>query len=112
MRRRITIIGGAAMLFGVVPAALGTAAANAHPSPASRPASPALRLHRAESNWHLHQMDNHRVTFARWNRSIHRRCPLAAPFSDRAVGVTHIIHGGMASADTAFLGFHEFFAGG
>jgi len=111
MRRRMTIIVGTVALFGAVPPVLGTAVATAQPHRPSRAASPALQLHRAESRWHLQQMDGHRVKFARMNRSIHRRFPFAGPFADRAIGVTHVIHGGMESGDTAFLGFHEFFEG-
>lgn len=107
MTRRRTFLLGTTIVLTVAPAALGTASASARTG-RSRPVSDrALALHRSESRWHLQQMDHHRVVFARLNRSVHHRFPLAGPFADRAVAGTHMIHGAMSWADLAFLRFHE-----
>jgi hypothetical protein len=108
---RRTLLLGITTVLTIVPSALGTASASARTG-RSRPVSnPALALHRSESRWHLRQMDRHGVTFARLNRSVHHRFPLAGPFADRAVEGTHVIHGWMGWADEGFLRFHEHFAG-
>jgi hypothetical protein len=110
MTRR-TLVLGTTVLLTVLPPALGTVAASARSTRSNSASNPALALHRAESRWHLGQMDKHRVTFRRLNRSVHRRFPFAAPFADRAIDATDVIHGGMEWGDLNFLHFHEGFAG-
>ena|SRR5438067_8249298 len=112
MTRHRTLLLGTTIVLTVLPPALGTASASARTGRSHSVSNPVLALHRSESRWHLQQMDRHRVTFARLNRSVHHRFPLAGPFADRAVEGTHVIHGGMGWADEAFLGFDEQFAGG
>ncbi len=110
MTSRRTLLLGTTVLLTVLPPALGTASASARSMRSNSASSRALALHRAESRWHLQQMEGHRVIFGRLNRSVHRRFPVAGPLADRAVDATHMIHGGMGWADTTFLGFHEGFA--
>lgn len=107
---RRTLIFGAALILTLGPPALGTASASARPARSHPVSSRSLALHRAEHRWHLQQMDSHRVTFGRVNRSVKRRYPFAAPVTDRAVGVTHVIHRGMGLSNGTSLRFHERFA--
>jgi hypothetical protein len=109
MTRRMLILGTTVLLM-VLPPALGTASASAGSRRSGATSHRALGLHRAESRWHLKQMEGHRVTFGRLHRSVHRRFPVAAPLADRALDATHLIHQGMGWADTTFLSFHEGFA--
>ena len=110
MTARRTLLCCTTIALAAVPPALGTASASAGTGRSNSVPNRALALHRSESRWNLRHMDSHRTTFARLNRSVHRRFPFAAPVAVRAVDATHLVHGLMGWGDEAFLRFHEGFA--
>ena len=91
MTARRTLLCCTTIALAAVPPALGTASASAGTGRSNSVPNRALALHRSESRWHLRQMDNHRTTFARLNRSVHRRFPFAAPVAVRAVDATVVV---------------------